>query len=144
MRKYSLSNQSLSQDRQLASIMFLMYALEKGMSFPTQRTFGEQKAIALTNILIKYLEPYPCNTVCKIAINVLAEYINCSHSTQNKTTRGYIRKFLEQHLDIIQNSYAGTKEIQELTKFNKRKIELFYKSRTSIRSYSNEEIKEVM
>lgn len=140
MRKHSLSNPSQSQDRQLATIMLLMHALEKGMSFPSQRTFGEQKAITLTNKLITYLKSNSRNTICTIAINVLAEYMRCSHSTQNETTRTHIQKLLNQNQDIIQNNYAGTKEIQYLPNFNKQEIETFYKSRSSIRFYSNEPV----
>lgn len=142
MRKYSLSNSQKSQDKYLASIMLHMHALEKGMSFPTKRIFGENKAINLTKLLSDYLQIYPYNNTCKIAINVLYEYLKSDYSTRNTKSRETINNFLLRNKEILQDNFSGTKEVSNPPLFDRKLIEAFFESRSSVRFFSDAEITE--
>lgn len=149
MVKYSLSSPFDSKDRMLARIMLVMHALEKGMSFPKDRIFGEEKANTLAIMLEKYLTKYKCNNICIIALNVLSEYLKQPNSTDNQKIRKKISTLLQKYKENIVENYAGVKKVTGPFVFNKKEIESFYKSRASIRDFSNvivsdEEIKSAL
>lgn len=149
MVKHSLSCPWDSKDRMLAKIMLLMHALEKGMSFPKDRIFGKEKANSLVIILEQYLIKYECNNICIIALNVLSEYLKQTNSTDNQKIRKKISTLLQKYKDNIVENYAGVKKVMGPFVFNKEYIESFYKSRASVRDFSNvkvsdEEIKSAL
>ena len=137
--KHSLINPVITQDKSNAQIMLFMHALEKGMSFPSTRIFGEEKAVRLTRLLDKHIEQYGLNKVCFVAINILSEYLKAPCSTRNREVRNRICDFSERNKNSI--SYpppiGGTKMISEPSSFDKKIIEEFYASRASVREYSD-------
>lgn len=141
--KYSLSipNYHETDDKRLARIMLLMHALEKGMSFKeSTRTFGGEKAKALSKRLNDYLTTHPINNTCIVALNVLHEYLTNPNSTQDKAIRTSITLLLDAHKEVVKDGYAGTKNVSEPPTFNKAAIETFFSSRSSIRDYSDEPV----
>lgn len=137
--KYSLSN-GTHPDNQLARIMLLMHALEKGMTFKGGRIFGEDKAKALSKEIKAYIEKHSINDTCIVALNILKEYLANEHSTRNDQVRKDIDNLLQEYSSQIREGYAGTKYVTEPPLFDKDKIEEFFASRSSVREYSNEDI----
>lgn len=137
MIRYSFSSATLSKDHSLAQIMLAMHGLEKGMSFSVKRIFGESKALSLTFLLKEHLAKYECDKVCKIAINILAEYLKNDASTKNEEVRSIIESFLMNYMDVLREDFAGTKKVVKPPYFNRTEIELFFETRSSVREYSN-------
>lgn len=137
--KYSLANGSHA-DNQLARIMLLMHALEKGMTFTSGRVFGEEKSNALCKEIQKYLECHPINDICIVAINILNEYLSHANSTKNNAVRQNIEGFIGQYSSYLKHGFAGTKAITEPPSFDVEKITEFFASRSSVREYSDEEV----
>lgn len=92
--KHSLINPVITQDKSNAQIMLVMHALEKGMSFPSARIFGGEKAVRLIRLLDKHIEQYGLNKVCIVAINILAEYLKSPYATRDEESRNRICDFL--------------------------------------------------
>lgn len=136
--KHSLINPVITQDKSNAQIMLFMHALEKGMSFPSTRIFGEEKAVRLIRLLDNHIEQYGPNKVCIVAINILSEYLKSPCSTRNGEVRSRICNFLQKNKNLISSTpMGGTKMISEPSCFDKNIIEEFYASRASVREYSD-------
>lgn len=139
--KHSLSLSWVHQtkEKQLARIMLSMHGLEKGMSFTENaREFGGEKAKTLAKQLSGYLTTFSVDDTCIIALNVLHEYLNNPHSTHNKSIRADITSLLDAHSDVVQDGYAGIKNVSEPPAFDKEAIETFFSSRSSVRAYSEQ------
>ena len=139
--KHSLINPVITQDKSNAQIMLVMHALEKGMSFPSARIFGGEKAVRLIRLLDKHIEQYGLNKVCIVAINILAEYLKSPYATRDEESRNRICDFLGKNKKSITSSrIGGTKKVSEPSCFDKKIIEEFYASRVSVREYSDDPV----
>lgn len=148
--KHSLTFHKHRRDQELAQIMLLMHALEKGMTFTdSPREFGGEKAHRLTRLLDRHISSRGMSDTCVIALNVLHEYMRNSNATKDAAIREEMNALLSKHSGVVRDDFAGTKAVQEPPVFDKGAIEMFFSSRSSVRSYSDEpvtdtEIEEVM
>ena len=134
--KHSLINPVITQDKSNAQIMLVMHALEKGMSFPSARIFGGEKAVRLIRLLDKHIEQYGLNKVC-----IVAEYLKSPYATRDEESRNRICDFLEKNKKSMSSSrIGGTKKVSEPSCFDKKIIEEFYASRVSVREYSDDPV----
>lgn len=137
-KKHYLGANILDEDHLSAHIMLVMHQLEKGMSFTNhQREFGGEKAKCLVLMVRKCISTYGVNEVCKIAINVLHEYMKRDNATHNADIQKMINSLCEDYRRLISDGYAGVKLISEPPVFNKTLIKEFFNSRSSVREYSD-------
>lgn len=142
-RKHSLEAAVQDEDHSTARIMLVMHQLEKGMSFTkSKRAFGGEKAMNLVTMLNAFISKYGMNDVCKIAINVLYEYLKRDNSTKEPQIRKAIKSICDMHNDVISDNYAGVKVVTEPPVFDKHIIEDFFNTRSSVREYSNAPVTE--
>ena len=142
-KKHSLGARVQSKDNLNARIMLVMHQLEKGMSFTnSKRIFGGDKASWLVSMLKEYISKYGMNDVCKIAINILHEYLKRDNSTSDRRIREAIEAVCNAHKDVICDDYAGVKTVAEPPVFDKKAIELFFNTRSSVREFSEVPVSE--
>lgn len=131
------------QDKLSARIMLVMHQLEKGMSFTnSKREFGGDKAMHLVTMLRKYISKYGMNDVGRTAVNVLYEYSKRDNSTHNPKVRKAIDEICKEYKLEIKDGFAGVKQVSEPPVFNRQEIESFFKSRSSVREYSDAPVTE--
>jgi len=142
-------NISLKDDLS-ANIMLTVHSLEKGLSFVNNaREFGKDKADRLCRLLDEYIDVFGNDSVTKIALNVLAAYMESEFSTKDHGIRNQISELLNRNLDLIESNYAGVKVVHKPRQFNIQEIEDFYASRSSVRDFdktplSDQDIKNVL
>ena len=142
-KKHCLEANISDEDHLSARIMLVMHQLEKGMSFTnSKREFGGEKAKSLVLIVRKCISTYGLNDACKIAINILHEYIKRGNATHNADILKMINSLCGEYSDFICDGYAGVKLISEPPVFNKALIEDFFYSRSSVREYSESPVTE--
>ncbi|MBQ8361076.1 MAG: nitroreductase family protein [Bacteroidaceae bacterium] len=129
------------KDCQSAKIMLLMHQLEKGMSFTeSKREFGAEKSQQLVAEIRKYIERYGINDVCRVAINVLNEFLSKENSTRNEDIRTHIEMLCKEYAYVIKSDFAGVKLVSTPPIFNYEAIEDFFASRSSVREFSDKPI----
>lgn len=139
--KHSLTFHKHRRDQEIAQIMLLMHALEKGMTFTdSPREFGGDKARLLTRLLDRHISRQGMSDTCVVALNVLHEYQKTPNATQNAVIRDEMNALLSKHSAVVHNDFAGTKAVSEPPTFDKEAIELFFSSRSSVRSFSDEPV----
>ena len=137
----SLTFHKSRHDQQLAQIMLLMHALEKGMSFTdSAREFGGDKARMLSRRVDKHVDEYGMNDTCVVALNVLHEYLKNPYATKDARIREEIEALVAKHRDVVKDGSAGTKVVCEPPAFDKESIETFFATRSSVRQFSDEPV----
>lgn len=137
-KKHYLGASISDEDHLSARIMLVMHQLEKGMSFTnSKREFGGEKAKNLVLMIRTCISTYGVNDACKIAINVLHEYIKRDNATHNAEILKMINSLCTEYDELINDGYAGVKLISEPPVFNKVLIKEFFNSRSSVREYSD-------
>lgn len=142
-KKHYLEASISDEDHLSAHVMLVMHQLEKGMSFTnSKREFGGEKAKSLVLMVRECISTYGVNDACKIAINVLHEYIKRDNATHNTDILKMINSLCGEYSDLIRDGYAGVKFISEPPVFDKVLIKQFFNSRSSVREYSDSPVTE--
>lgn len=137
-KRHNLGANISDEDHLSARIMLVMHQLEKGMSFTnSKREFGGEKARLLVMMVRKCISTYGMNEACKIAINILHEYIKRDNATHNADILKMINSLCEDYRDMVSDGYAGVKLVSGPPVFDKALIKEFFNSRSSVREYSD-------
>lgn len=121
-----------------ARILLIVHQIEKGLTYKeNRRIFGEKKIKLLIGYIEKYLKLYEADDIIILAINILYVYVNSDNSTKDVSVRNKINELLKTNKNIIGQIEVGTKLVTEPHNFNEKDILYFFKSRSSVRSFSN-------
>ena len=150
-RKASLChNEPFRRDKMNARLMLVGHSIEKGMSFESKKkNWGKEKVLQLCKMLVAYMQEYPVSEEVINCLNIINAYRLDDESCKSSEVTDCIDSILEQYHDYIQEGYAGVKDVIKPDSFDINTILSFYKSRASVRSFSEEpltqmEIEKVM
>lgn len=120
-------------------LMLTSHSLEKGMSFDNKKEgWGREKVLSLCNLLSNYLERYSVTEQAKNVLNILANYRNDDYSSKSDEVINRVDSLLLKYKNEIDVKAAGVKNVEKRDSFNIKEIEEFYKTRSSVRFYSDE------
>lgn len=143
--QYSLTLNANGKNKQNATILLLVHSLEKGMSFKLKKQgYGREKALYLMNCLDKYILKYDLDDTSILGLNVLDKYLNDSFSTKDENVRNRYEKILKRLKIQVKDSLGGVDQIQKpLFRISYNDLYDFYKSRRSVREFSEKDITDI-
>jgi nitroreductase len=136
----SKDNGKFTKDKSDANIMLLMHSLEKGMSFSNKKLgWGGKKAEQLVDLLIKHISLFEIDNQVVVALSILNQYLKDPLSTKDLSIRQKIKELLYNHKELINDKIGGVKKIVSHDNFelSYQQILEFYKSRSSVRNFSD-------
>jgi nitroreductase len=140
---YTLRNSKdsghFTKDKSDANIMLVMHSIEKGMSFSNKKQgWGSEKSERLTNLLERHISLFGIDNRVIVAINILNQYLNDPFSTKAPNIRQKIKNLLSKNNILLKDNIGGVKKIVSPieTVLSYEQILNFYKSRSSVRSFS--------
>ena len=137
-------NEPFRRDKMNARMMLVGHAIEKGMSFESKKkNWGREKVLSLSKYLNDYLQEYPVSKEVINCLNIISAYRLDNDSCKSSEVTGSIDSLLEQYHEYIQKDYAGVKDVTKPDSFDIDTILSFYKSRASVRSFSEEPLTQI-
>ena len=129
------------------SLMLIIHQIEKAFTIENKRRFGIQKIKQIISLLELYETKYDCQSYYyDLALSCLENYKNLYKDNNWIDTEEYIlvEKFLEMRKDNYNKMNVGAIEIDKNSIIEDSNIDYlkFLKSRHSIRSFSDEKLKE--
>lgn len=129
-----------TRDKLMVNIMLGMHSIEKGLSFPKKKSnWGKTKALGLCTNIEKAFVLYGEDERLQIAMSVLDNYLKDPYSCKEEVLVSRISNLLNARFFGIVK--AGVKPISypQFTASVEQILE-FYKTRSSVRYFSNEPI----
>lgn len=149
-KRFSASYRMDTREKMKAFLVKEYHAVEKGLALPKPRIgFGQQRISNLIECLYLYIDKYGVDDVVVVSKEVLAEYI-AFNSAKNKDkniniqiqkVKGIVTK-INNLINADITYKGGTREVfkQEIIQKGSIDFESFFKSRHSIRDFSDEPV----
>lgn len=118
-------------------ILLVAHSLEKGMCFEKKKqNWGHAKSLGLIKLMRQYSK-WDKDDIFKLGLNVLFKYSKDSYASKNHELIEEIEFLCKENKQYILPNEYGTKEIKEPSMFDEYSLMKFFKSRSSVRFYSD-------
>ena len=123
-------------------LLLLGHALEKGMTFENKKDeWGKDKCILLCNKVERYVAlAGHSKEIVKYVVNIINNYKKDLHSSKDPKLNVIVAGVLDKNHSLIDNEIGSVKSVVEPMAFDKEQIIRFFASRSSVRSFSTDEV----